>query len=265
MQTGRGFGVSACGAMSGDARSAASRKSWARNRTAAFLAIRQSGRAVGPVAGAVLAVLLLLAGSGCADRDRVSRPDPTTADGFTDRGWDEFEDGDLEAALADFASAIALDPAHGAAYTGQGWARMGLAGSAGDMNTAVQSFDNAEARGETGADNLAGRAAAHLGRGTAGAADAIADAAAARAAATNYTFPYRSSFDTDDLFLIEAFALASQGDFDGAVAAADEVEGLSSGIVESSSATWVVDGITYPTFEGAALAWLNKVSGLRAG
>ena len=147
--------------------------------------------------------------------------------------------------------AISLDPDYGPAYLGQGWTRVARAGSSAEMNTAVTSFDSAESRGVTGADLHAGRACAHLGRGSAGATAAISAATAARTADNNFVFTYKESIDSDDLFLIDAFANASLGNLAQALVSADAVQ--DSGIEQGTSATWVVDGTTYSSFEGAVL------------
>lgn len=206
---------------------------------------------------------VFLGSAGCSERDRVTIDEPETAEEFTDRGWDSFAEDDLESAIADFASAIALNPAFGPAYLGQGWTRVARSTSTAEMQTAVNSFDNAETRGVTGADLHAGRACAHLGRGTAGATQAISAATAARTADNNFVFSYRESFDSDDLFLIDAFANASLNNFAAALTSADAV--LDSGIEQGNAATYVVDGTTYTSFEGAVLAHLHKLSQSHAG
>ena len=131
------------------------------------------------------------------------------------------------------------------------------------MQTAVTSFVNAINNSESGAYVLAGRAAANLGVGGASLDTAISDAQAASVADAAFVFSHKTSFNTADLRLIEAFAKVAQGNSSGALAAADLV--LDSGIDEGASGTWLVDGTTYDSFVGAVLAHLHKISGQFSG
>lgn len=218
----------------------------------------------------VLVVLgsLLLAGflAGCSSGDDptpVTPTGPTTAAEYTARGWERFEDADYSGALSDFNQAIDRNATYGEAYTGQGWTLMAQAVSPTAMQSVVGSFDNAINNGVTGADALAGRAAANLGAGGESLDNAEADALAALAADGSFIFSHGAGINTDDLRLINAFAQAVRGEFSGALAAADQV--LDSGIEEGSSVTWAVDGTTYDSFTGAVLAHLHKISGQFSG
>ena len=210
--------------------------------------------------------VLLLASCGGDDGGGTGPPipdNPDTAAEYTDRGWERFEAANYSDALADFNSAIDLDASYGAAYTGQGWTRLAQATSSTSMETAVGSFGNAISNGASGAEVLAGRAAANLGAGGSSLDAAVADAAAALAADADFVFSHRTSISAADLHLISAFAKAAKGDFPGALTAADLV--LDSSIQEGSSGSWVVDGTHYSSFVGAVMAHLNKVSGQYSG
>ncbi len=126
------------------------------------------------------------------------------------------------------------------------------------MRGAVDSFASAILNGEDGADVLAGRAAANLGAGGTSLEAAIADAQAALAADGEFVFIHRPSFNAVDLQLIDAFAKVDQANYSGALSTADLV--LDSGIEEGTPDTWVVDEITYDSFNGAVLAHLHKIS-----
>lgn len=222
-----------------------------------FIHLR-AGRAAGI---AVLAVLLLAGCEGDDDSNQtpVTPPDALdTAAEYTDRGWERFEVENYSDALSDFNAAISLDDTYGEAYTGQGWTRLSQATSRNSMRAAVDSFVKATLNGEAGADALAGRAAANLGVGSTSYSAAIIDAQEALAADAEFVFIHRPSFNADDIHLIDAFANAGQGDFPEALSVADLV--LDSGIEEGNSDTWVVDGTTYDSFNGAVLAYLYKLS-----
>jgi hypothetical protein len=133
------------------------------------------------------------------------------------------------------------------------------------FRAAVSTFDAALERGQTGADVHGGRAAAKLAvGGSDDLAGAAQEAQAALAAFPDFVFAHRTSFDVRDLHLIAAFAEAGRGGrFTEARVEADQV--LSSGILAGNPQTWTVDGVTYPTFETAVLAWLHKLSAAYAG
>ncbi len=202
-------------------------------------------------------------GCGGGGGDGGTGPTPDTAASLTGEGWALFTSGNSSGALAKFDAAIAKDASHAEAYVGQGWARLGLASSASAMLNAVASFDAAANLGSAGAEVLAGRAAARLGAGDSSLGQAAADAQAAYQASPAFQFSRRTSFDYRDLHLIEAFARAAQGDLDAALAAANQV--IASSIVAGSSATWVVGGTAYDSYQGAVLAFLRQLSDAHAG
>ena len=212
----------------------------------------------GRLAGAAFLAFFLLIGCGGDDSTPVTPTALTTAAAYTERGWERFEAANYSGALDDFSQAIVLDATYGEAHAGQGWTHLARATSSIFMQTAVTSFASAMDNGENGAYVLAGRAAANLGAGGASLDAAVADALAALAADGTFVFSHRTSFNADDLRLIQAFARAAQGDFSGALDAADLV--LLSGIDEGSTGTWSVDGTTYDSFNGAVLAHLHKLS-----
>jgi hypothetical protein len=187
-----------------------------------------------------------------------------TPETLTTEGWAAFEAGNLDLALQKFDAAIALDPQSGPAYTGRGWARLSRATTRVAFQAAGSSFDDAVAHGQTGADAHGGRAAVLLALGGSDLARAVQEAQAAAAASPTFVFPHRTSFDYRDLHLIAAFGEAATGS--RFVQARDEADQVgSSGITQGDPQTWTVDGVHYPTFEAAVLAWLQKMSALFAG
>jgi tetratricopeptide (TPR) repeat protein len=224
---------------------------------------RSAGSAL--LAASILAAILL---AGCKEDETNQNPvtpinGPDTPAEFTDRGWERFEVANFSGALSDFNAAIFLNPSFGEANIGQGWARLMQATSPNSMRGAASTFVSAILNGENGADVLAGRAAAYLGSGNSFLDAAVVDAQAALAADADFVFMHRPSFNAEDLHLIEAFAQAGQGNFTGALSAADLV--LDSNIDEGNAETWVVDGTTYDSFNGAALAHLHMLSGQYSG
>lgn len=209
---------------------------------------------------------LVIAAHGCGGGGGGgSKPEvPTTAEEFTQRGWSRFETGNYDGALSDFEDALALDSSYGQAYLGQGWAQLNLATTSASMELATAAFDSAVAHDEPLADCLSGRAAAYLGVGGNPAyISSISDVILALQVSPDFTFSHRSSFNSTDLELIKAFAFAAQGHFPAALSAANEIS--SSGIAQENPETWVVEGKEYSSFEGALLAFLQKLSDEHAG
>ncbi|MEZ4653422.1 MAG: hypothetical protein R3E12_07435 [Candidatus Eisenbacteria bacterium] len=207
---------------------------------------------------ALVLTAVVLVAAGCAERKRIEPTNPTDAAGFVARGWNFFANGNFDDALADFASAIALDADFADAYVGQGWARLGRSTDSAGMLSAVQAFDDANVHGANGADVDAGRAAARLGAGGSNLSLADTAAQAALQKDASFVFAHQSSFDRRDLLLIEAFARAGQGSLSSALTAAEQIR--DSGIEASNPGTWVVNGVTFPTFEAATLAFLHQLS-----
>jgi tetratricopeptide (TPR) repeat protein len=202
-------------------------------------------------------LITLLAGCG-GDGDGSTKP-TTSASEYTSQGWTIFEQGNYSDALSRFSSAISADASYGPAYVGQGWCHLMLGG----FNNALTSFNNAISRGATGADAYGGKAAAAVGLGMSYLPDVVSAAQTARTQTPGFVFDHRTTFNTNDLYLLEAYAQAGLAQFESAIAAANVI--APSGIISSNSATWVVDGITYSTFGNAVLAYLMKMSEQEAG
>ena len=214
----------------------------------------------------LLAGLALLPAGGCSssgDSGPTEPTGPTTAAGYTDRGWERYEAGNYDGALSDFNAAIDRDAGYGEAYAGRGWTQLARATSPSAMQTAGASFVSAATRGETGAHVEAGRAAASLGAGGTALEAAVTQARAELQADPSFVFEHRTSINAVDVRLIEAFAQAAQGNFDAALTAADFV--VDSGIDQGNPATWQVDDDVYTSYLGAVLAHLHKLSGQFSG
>ena len=110
---------------------------------------------------------LVLGGCGGGEGGGPVEPQPLdTPEAYVGRGWERFEGGDSSGAQADFQAALDLDENHGPALAGYGWAMLVAAPSDISMQSALDSFDAALARGETASYVTAGRAAARLAPGT---------------------------------------------------------------------------------------------------
>lgn len=216
------------------------------------------------LAAALLALLGLAGGCGGSDDPGPTAPGgPSTAAEYTERGWERYEAGDYEGAANDFATAIDRDVGYGEAHAGAGWTQLAVAVSTAGMQQAAAHFVAAITQGEGGVYVQAGRAAASLGTGGSALAAAVTQAGIALEAESDFAFEHRGSFDWRDLRLIQAFALAAQGHFDNALAAADAI--ADSGIDEADSGSWQIGDTVYPNYLGAVLAHLHRMSDQYAG
>jgi tetratricopeptide (TPR) repeat protein len=206
----------------------------------------------------LFAAAAALFAAGCGGDDGGTTPS-TSASEYTSQGWTLFEQGDFATALSRFSSAVSTDASYGPAYVGQGWANIMLT----NFGSAGTSFDNAVSHGEDGADTYGGRAAAYLGLVTPNYPAAVTAAQTALTQSPGFVFDHRTSFNVNDLHLIEAYALAGQAQYQSAIAAADAI--APSGIVATNPSTWVVDTVSYSTFAQAVLAYLMKMSEQEAG
>jgi hypothetical protein len=211
----------------------------------------------------ILIALTLTLGCGGGDDDDGPTAPVDTALSLTAAGWEHFAAQRHPEAAASFESALALTAGYGPALVGLGWSHLQLATTSAAFQEAVATFDQAVAAGQAGADVLCGRAAARLALGGPALTAAVNDAQAALATAPAFRFSHRPTIDATDLRLVVAFARAAQDDLPAALAATAPI--AASGIVEGQPASWVVDGVTYQSFAGAALAWLHALAEAHAG
>ncbi|MBU1700447.1 MAG: hypothetical protein KJ970_01040 [Candidatus Eisenbacteria bacterium] len=205
-----------------------------------------------------LGAVLFLTGCGGDDGGGPTEPG-TSASEYTSQGWTIFEQGNYSDALARFSSAISKDASYGPAYVGQGWSHLMLS----SFGSASSSFNNAIAHGATGADAYGGKGATLLGLQSADLAQAVSAAQTARAHSPSFVFDHRTSFNVNDLYLVEGCAFAGQALYNSALVAANAI--APSGIVSTNSSTWMVNGVTYSTYAKAVLAYLMKMSEQEAG
>jgi tetratricopeptide (TPR) repeat protein len=185
-----------------------------------------------------LAVILVLASCG-EDGSRSS-----TAAQHNEEGWGSYILGDYAEAGSHFTEALRLDP-------GLFEARLGLAWTQAQQGEYVSAVDNFTELLDSGAlmeDSFAGRAAVALEVPDERLAVASAESTLARA--PNYFFGRRPAYNFYDLRLIMAqayFALSEYSNAQGQVDVLDPENGLDPGNPE----TWMVDGVSYPTYQAA--------------
>ncbi|MCP4291725.1 MAG: hypothetical protein GY780_07795 [bacterium] len=210
----------------------------------------------------VFLLALTACSSGDSDGDDPILPSgPDTAAEYTTRGWEFFESGDFDLALADFIDALSLNNSYGPAYAGRGWTQLQQAATASAMQTAKSSFDLAVSNGSSEAYVLAGRSSANFGFSAFSAS--VTDAQAALTADNNFSFTHRPSFNGIDLNLLVAGGYAGQSEFNAALDAAHEI--ADSGLDPVNPSSWSVQGTVYTNFEAAVLAYLQYLFDTYAG
>lgn len=205
---------------------------------------------------AVPAIVLLLCISSCDDDEGLG-PGPSAAD-YNEAGWTSYNGGDYPGAHSSFSSALELDPGLTEASLGLAWCNA----HEGEYPTAMVGFGEVMATGDYFTDAVAGLAA------TAHAAswDSLAIWSAETALAMNpvYEFSRQNKYNWRDLRLILAqayFALARYSDAQVQVSILDPDNGLNPGDPES----WVVDGVTHPTYEAALAMEIELLWSIESG
>ena len=177
------------------------------------------------------------------------------------RGWERFEGGDSSGAQADFQAALDLDENHGPALAGYGWAMLVAAPSDISMQSALDSFDAALARGETASYVTAGRAAARLALGQW--SGASGDGAAVLQGRAGLHLPAPDQLHGGRS--AAGHGLRPGGQRGCGTGPGHRQHHQQSGIDPGQSATWTVGGIAYPSYAGAVLAHLALLSENHAG
>jgi tetratricopeptide (TPR) repeat protein len=209
--------------------------------------------------GVLLAVCacagLALAVGSCGDDGGGPR---LSAAELNESGWEDCALGEYNEALSSFEEALSLEDGLVEARLGWAWCKAYL----GDYSASVSGYDEVIDSGEFVTDAFAGRAAAALEIPDYAGAIASADSALARD--PGYRFGRQPAYDFGDLRLILAqshFALAQYE------SAQDQVDIIdpSNRLDPESSATWVVGGVTYSTYEAALAAIIEFLWALEGG
>jgi len=156
-------------------------------------------RAIVPIVCAGL--LAMLAGCGGGDGGGGGEV-CDNAQCLTDEGWQLFEQGQYQNAIAKFNEALTKDPAYADAYNGLGWSYANLD----SLNRALKKFGLCIANGMTTADPYAGCAPVYRDAGfiTGYLDSGVWTDSTALAKDSDYEFSHDDTFDSDDLHLILA-------------------------------------------------------------
>lgn len=183
---------------------------------------------------------------------------PASAADVTYEGWLAFEADDYTSARTLFEEALTIGPTYADAMSGLGWTDL----REGSLSSAASNFSDAISAGMTTQDAKVGGLA--VNKELPGQLSYAATlGSSALSAAPNYIFAHDNTVTADLVRVMLAqvdFRLGSAS-FTSAQSLADAVlvnQGMSaSGLSAGNSATWVVDGETYPSYAGALLALIE--------
>jgi tetratricopeptide (TPR) repeat protein len=184
------------------------------------------------VSAACVACLVMSFGCG---GDGGGGPSDTAAS-LTAAGWELFEAGEYEAAIAKFNQALGLDATYADAHNGLGWSNAKLD----SLGNSLASFGDCMTFDNSLTDAYAGCAPVYRDYETEPAHfdSAIATASQALAMEARYSFSHDTSFDWHDLHLIMAQSHYGLGEFLEAKAHVDSLGGAS---LDPESDTFVED------------------------
>lgn len=219
---------------------------------------RSNGSKLWPLALAIgLAAILAL--SSCGEDEGPGSS--LTAAQHNEEGWSSYILGDYALARSHFAEALRLEPELSEARLGLAWTKA----QEGEYLSAVADFDHVLFSGALMEDAFAGRAAAALEVPD----DSLAVASAESTLARNihYFFVKRPEYNFYDLRLILAQAYFALSRYSKAQEQVDVLD-PGNGLNPTDPETWVVGGVSYPTYE-ASLAvlieflWAFETAGAR--
>jgi len=190
------------------------------------------------LASGVIALSLL---TGCGGGGGGTTPAPTAQE-LTAQGWEFFVAAQYDSAETHFLAATAVDGTFADGWNGLGWARLFNADT--DLANAASAFETANDRNFAGADAWAGLAAVQRERDLPAAITA-ADSALERSPA--FVFAHNSAIDSRDLHLVRGQAALLLYRLADAQVEADTLS-AGNGLDPGSPASWVVGGVTCPSY-----------------
>jgi len=171
------------------------------------------------------------------------------------RAWSKFEQGQYEEALADFEAALSISVNLSDAYVGLGWSYAFL----GSLDDAKKQFDNAISIDKQLLDAYVGRGMVFLAKHkyylSLGDLTHVLEENAA------YVFSHNTTIDYRDVHIALAEAYFYQGKYSNAQGHVD-VLWPDNGLSPGESATWVVDSVSYATYQEALLSAIEKLKTL---
>ncbi len=194
-------------------------------------------------------ILIILSLTFLVDCGRKSPTKSSRIKSALNAGWNEFEDGDMEAALEEFMEAFNLDSTRAQSQVAVAWARLMIPGT--DPATVISAIDsNATDDQDWRNDAWCALAVAHLILSQHPEADSLA--LLVLTADTAYVFTMRPTVDWQDLLLIRGQALFFMAEYDSAWQVMNPlvVDTQYESITPTTPSTWKIGnaGKTYDMF-----------------
>ena len=170
-------------------------------------------------------------------------------------GWDAFENGYFLQAAGYFDRYIQLDSLNAECFTGLGWSIMRID----SLDSSITSFNNALNINEEYIDALAGLVLALYKKGEDLSVTLFGEQVLLQDSV--YVFEHDTSFNYEDIHLTLADSYNLLGMREDAQIQVDFIF-PENGLVPDDSASWVVDNITYSTYEEALTAVIEYLKNL---
>lgn len=207
----------------------------------------------------ILLIAALLFTANCGGGGSSKKKDTTQEkiEAFLLDAWIFFEQTEYDSAEYYFDQALALDNEFAESNLGKAWSKL-MAGDS-DFDEIESALTTALADTAIKTDGLAGLAViTNLEKKYSTSADYV-DQLLALASA--YVFQYKTDINYQDMLVIQAHSYFYNKQFDEAYESILKLTNEYAFDPDDSS-TWVVDGDTYPSYEGAISAALSKVADL---
>ena len=170
-------------------------------------------------------------------------------------GWDAFENGYFLQAASYFDQVIQFDSLNAECFTGLGWSIMRID----SLDSSITSFNNALNINEEYIDALAGLVLALYKKGEDLSVTLFGEQVLLQDSV--YVFEHDTSFNYEDIHLILADSYNLLGIIEDAQIQVDFIF-PENGLVPDDSTSWVVDNITYSTYEEALTAVIEYLKNL---
>ncbi len=171
------------------------------------------------------------------------------------RAWKKFEQGQYHEAILDFELVLAENNNYSDAYVGLGWSYSMLD----SLEQAKEQFDNALSLNNRLLDAYVGRGMVLLTKGRYNAS--VSDLSFVLTNNPTYSFSHYTDIDYKDIHIALAEAYFYQSKYDKAQ---EHVNFLwpGNGLDPDQSTTWVVDSVSYATYQEALLTAIEKLKNM---
>jgi len=168
--------------------------------------------------------------------------------------WDNYENGNYEAAINRFLEILADNPNYADAYNGLGWCYS--SNSIDSLDKALDNFSTALTFQASLPGALAGRGFVNLALKKYN--PAIQDLTKVLEQNSNYVFEHNSKVTANAIRLALAEANFYKQNYDSSQAQVD-ILAPANGLNPNDNTTWILKSTSYPSYESALLAWIEQL------